>query len=117
MERQISNCSKIAAFLEKHPLVRKINYPGLAAHPRSEVQSQQALSGGSLLSFETGRYEALLGINFPVPFTDIYIAREYKKITAQMPQVGCSRSYFYWKCKFDHIWSLTGSNTGYFGVR
>lgn len=55
MERQISNCQRIADFLEKHPLVKKINYPGLAQHSRSDVQCRQAKNGGSLLSFETGR--------------------------------------------------------------
>ena len=60
MERQISNCAKLADFLEGHPLVKKINYPGLTGHPRSSVQLQQGKNGGSLLSFETGRYLTLL---------------------------------------------------------
>lgn len=55
MERQISTCAKLADFLKGHPLVKKINYPGLSQHPRSAVQLQQAGNGGSLLSFETGR--------------------------------------------------------------
>ena len=55
MERQVANCSRIAAFLEGHPLVKKINYPGRDAHPNSAVQRRQALNGGSLLSFETNR--------------------------------------------------------------
>jgi cystathionine beta-lyase len=59
MEKQVANCERIAAFLERHPLVTKINYPGLRRHPRSSVQREQAMNGGSLLSFETGRCEEL----------------------------------------------------------
>ena len=55
MERQIANCERVAAFLDGHPLIKKINYPGLASHPGHEVHMRQAQNGGSLLSFETGR--------------------------------------------------------------
>lgn len=55
MDRQIANCAKLADFLQSHPLVKKINYPGLQQHPSSSVQLQQGQNGGSLLSFETGR--------------------------------------------------------------
>ena len=61
MDRQIANCAKLADFLQSHPLVKKINYPGLHQHPRSSVQLRQAQNGGSLLSFETGRF-----VFFPV---------------------------------------------------
>lgn len=57
MERQVANCSKIATFLDGHPLVKKVNYPGLGTHTGSDVQRAQALNGGSLLSFETGRWD------------------------------------------------------------
>ena len=56
MDRQIANCAKLADYLQGHPLVKKINYPGLHKHPRSAIQIQQAQNGGSLLSFETGRF-------------------------------------------------------------
>lgn len=55
MERQAATAEKLAAFLLQHPLVTKVNYPGLAGHPGHDVNSRQATSGGSLLSFETGR--------------------------------------------------------------
>ncbi|GMH42840.1 hypothetical protein BSKO_10759 [Bryopsis sp. KO-2023] len=58
VERQAENCSKLAAFLSSHPLVKKVNYPGMPDHPGHEVHFRQANSGGSLLSFTTGSLEA-----------------------------------------------------------
>ncbi len=58
MERSADNCAALAAYLASHPLVKKVNYPGLAKHPGHELHLRQATSGGSLLSFETGSVEA-----------------------------------------------------------
>lgn len=58
MERSADNCAALAAYLASHPLVKKVNYPGLAKHPGHELHLRQATSGGSLLSFETGNVEA-----------------------------------------------------------
>ena len=55
MERQAATASKLAAFLLNHPLVTKVNYPGWAGHPGHGINTRQATSGGSLLSFETSR--------------------------------------------------------------
>ncbi|CAL8468529.1 g8069 [Coccomyxa elongata] len=58
MERQATTAALIARWLQAHPLVRKVNYPGLPSHPGHAVHAAQASSGGSLLSFETGSVEA-----------------------------------------------------------
>lgn len=55
MERQADSAAHIAAYLEAHPLVTRVNYPGLAGHPGAELHAGQASHGGSLLSFTTGR--------------------------------------------------------------
>ena len=55
MERQAATASILAHWLAAHPLVTKVNYPGLPGHPGRAVHAAQATSGGSLLSFETGR--------------------------------------------------------------
>lgn len=55
MERQAASAALIARWLQAHPLVRKVNYPGLPSHPGHAVHAAQSSSGGSLLSFETGR--------------------------------------------------------------
>ncbi|KAJ1630052.1 Cys/Met metabolism PLP-dependent enzyme-domain-containing protein [Pavlovales sp. CCMP2436] len=58
MERQQHNAWRLADFLERHPLVTRVNYPGLASHPGHELHMAQASGPGSILSFETGDVEA-----------------------------------------------------------
>ena len=55
MERQADSAARIAEFLSGHPLVKRVNYAGLAHHPGSQLHASQASHGGSLLSFTTGR--------------------------------------------------------------
>lgn len=43
---------KVAEFLEKHPKVRKVNYPGLASNPQRELIDRQQKGSCGLLSFE-----------------------------------------------------------------
>jgi O-succinylhomoserine sulfhydrylase len=55
MVRAIANAQQIAEFLEKHPRVQSVNYPGLKNHPRYKVALAQMGGGGtSLLSFVVG---------------------------------------------------------------
>ncbi|MFT7485267.1 MAG: cystathionine beta-lyase [Candidatus Paceibacteria bacterium] len=51
------NALVLAEFLEEHPLVKRVHYPGLAAHPGHDLQAAQARGFGQLLSFETGDLE------------------------------------------------------------
>ncbi len=44
----------VAEFLEKHPKVRKVNYPGLPSHPQYELMKRQQRGNTGLLSFEIG---------------------------------------------------------------
>ena len=60
MERQAENAARVADFLAAHPLVTRVNYPGLPGHPGAELHAAQATHAGSLLSFETGRCALLL---------------------------------------------------------
>ena len=52
MERHGANGQKIAEFLESHPKVRKVNYPGLASHPQHELAKRQMSGYGGMISFE-----------------------------------------------------------------
>ncbi|MEZ0118563.1 UNVERIFIED_ORG: cystathionine beta-lyase/cystathionine gamma-synthase [Heyndrickxia coagulans] len=52
MKAHEKNAALIAAFLEKHPAVRAVNYPGLASHPDYERAKQQMYGFSGLLSFE-----------------------------------------------------------------
>ncbi len=43
---------KVAEFLEQHPKVRKVYYPGLPSHPQYELMKKQQRGNSGLLSFE-----------------------------------------------------------------
>ena len=43
---------KVAAFLEKHPKVRKVYYPGLPSHPQYQLMKRQQTGNTGLMSFE-----------------------------------------------------------------
>lgn len=50
MKEHCKNARKIAEYLEKHPAVEKIYYPGLAAHPQHELAKKQMDDFGGMLS-------------------------------------------------------------------
>jgi methionine-gamma-lyase len=53
MARHSSNALALAVFLEKHPDVQRVNYPGLASHPDHALAQRQMRGGfGGMLSFE-----------------------------------------------------------------
>lgn len=53
IERHVSNAQKIAAFLENHPKVAKVNYPSLPSSPYYELAKKYFPKGtGSIFSFE-----------------------------------------------------------------
>lgn len=52
MDRQAANALEIARFLEKHPKVAKVSYPGLASFPQHELAKRQASGFGAMVSFE-----------------------------------------------------------------
>ena len=51
VERSQENAQKVAAFLEKHPKVAWIRYPGFASHPQFELVKKQMRGPGSMISF------------------------------------------------------------------
>ncbi len=57
VREQERNARKLARFLHKHPLVRRVHYPGLPDHPGHTLHRRQASGFGSVLSFETGDFE------------------------------------------------------------
>jgi cystathionine gamma-synthase len=61
LERQVANAQRIASFLEGHPLVEKVFYPGLASHPNFDLAQTQMRGPGAMISFQVkgGRAEAL----------------------------------------------------------
>ncbi len=51
IERQSSNAMKVATFLESHPAIERVYYPGLASHEGHEVAKEQMKGFGGMLSF------------------------------------------------------------------
>ncbi|KAA6331214.1 Cystathionine gamma-lyase [termite gut metagenome] len=52
MEQHQKNTLEIAHYLEKHPKVSKVIYPGLKSHPQHDLIKTQASGFGGVLSFE-----------------------------------------------------------------
>jgi cystathionine beta-lyase len=52
MERQTANAGAIASFLAVRKAVKKVYYPGLAAHPGHALAAMQMTGFGAMLSFE-----------------------------------------------------------------
>ena len=52
IDRAQENAIKIASFLEKHPKIEWVKYPGLASHPQFELAKKQMDGPGSMISFE-----------------------------------------------------------------
>lgn len=52
MAQSVGSAAEISRMLENHPVVKKVNYPGLPSHPGYEIHKKQATSGGAVLSFE-----------------------------------------------------------------
>jgi len=60
MAAQSANALELAAWLEAHPKVARVFYPGLASHPQHALALRQQKSGGAIVSFEVkgGKAEA-----------------------------------------------------------
>ncbi len=52
MERHNSNGIRIARYLEKHPKVARVYYPGLSSHPQHSIARKQMRGFGGVVSFE-----------------------------------------------------------------
>ena len=52
MQRHCHNAMEVAAYLEDHPAVSKVNYLGLISHPDYHTASKQMRHAGAMLSFE-----------------------------------------------------------------
>jgi methionine-gamma-lyase len=58
MPAHCANAQKIAEFLDRHPRVERVNYPGLPRHPGHDIARQQMAAFGAMISFEVkGGYE------------------------------------------------------------
>ncbi|MBZ5725015.1 MAG: aminotransferase class V-fold PLP-dependent enzyme [Acidobacteriia bacterium] len=49
---QSENASRMAAWLQAHPAVERVHYPGLADHPGHQIAARQMSAFGGMLSFQ-----------------------------------------------------------------
>jgi len=52
VERQNANALVVAKFLEKHPKVARVHYPGLKSHPDHALAKKQMRGFGSMMAFD-----------------------------------------------------------------
>ena len=50
MQRHCENAVELAAWLEKHPKIEKVIYPGLVSHPQHELAKRQMRAFGGMIS-------------------------------------------------------------------
>lgn len=50
MERQCSNALRVAEYLENHPAIASVYYPGLPSHPQHQLCKKQMRSGGAVVT-------------------------------------------------------------------
>ena len=52
MDAHAAHAMEVASWLEKHPNVNRVYYPGLPSHPQYDLAKYQQKSGGGIVSFE-----------------------------------------------------------------
>ena len=52
VEAQSAAALRLAQWLEAHPMVARVLYPGLPSHPQYALAQKQQMSGGAVVSFE-----------------------------------------------------------------
>jgi cystathionine gamma-lyase/cystathionine beta-lyase/cystathionine gamma-lyase/homocysteine desulfhydrase len=58
MEQHDKSGRAVAAFLEEHPRVKKVYYPGSASHPQHALARRQQHGFGGMVAFDVGSLEA-----------------------------------------------------------
>jgi len=51
MQRHVENARKLAAWLEAHPAIEKVTYPGLPSHPQFALAEKQMSGPGGMITF------------------------------------------------------------------
>lgn len=79
IERQNASALAIARWLESHPRVTAVHYPGLESHPRHDIAAKQMSGFGGMLSFELeGGFDAV---------REVLPRLEYAYLAANLGQV------------------------------
>jgi cystathionine beta-lyase/cystathionine gamma-synthase len=78
MQRHVENAQKVAAWLEAHPTVEKVIYPGLKSHPQAALAEKQMRGPGGMISFvvKAGKRSALERARVILKSTELFACAE-----------------------------------------
>jgi cystathionine beta-lyase/cystathionine gamma-synthase len=62
MRQHCENAHRVAAWLEEHPAVERVLYPGLPSHPGHEIARSQMRDFGGMISFLAGSEEEAVAL-------------------------------------------------------
>jgi len=62
MRKHCENAHAVAAFLERHPKIERVIYPGLPSHPGHRIAAHQMRDSGGMVSFLAETEEEAVGI-------------------------------------------------------
>ena len=123
IERQNANGLAVARFLEEHPRVRRVWYPGLASHPDHAIAAAQLGGFGGVVSFEvdgdgeqTGRFIDALKIPYIGPslggveslVEQVQIVSYYDADAEKLDALGVSPSLVRLACGIEDAADLIG---------
>ncbi|MEH7096703.1 cystathionine beta-lyase [Neobacillus vireti] len=95
LEQSQKSAIKMAEFLDAHPLVEKVHYPGLKSHPQYQIQKEQADGPGAVLSFELATEDALrtfvANVEIPVFAVSLGAVESILSYPAKMSHAAMSR--------------------------
>lgn len=86
MRMHADSAMQIAKFLEEHPAVGRVNYPGLASHPHHELAKRQMKSWSGMISFQVKDNGERIAERFAKELSILHFA----------VSLGHSRSLLYW---------------------
>ena len=95
MEAHQANATALAQFLEQHPSVKKVYYPGLKSHPRQDLIKKQMKGFGGMLAFELNTSK--------VPLEKFFSRLKYFSLAESLGGV---------ESLIEHPWSMSHASMG-----
>jgi methionine-gamma-lyase len=86
LDRHSESALKVAKYLEAHPRVKRVMYPGLESHPGHEIAKKQMKAFGGIVSFEIdGSHEDAIQVINSVKLAKIAVSLGDTETLIQLP--------------------------------
>ena len=85
LERSCRTAQELAPWLESHPRVGRVHYPGLPSHPQHDIACRQMPSFGAMLTFELESKEAAENFSFALELCSFAASLGGPRTTLQIP--------------------------------